>query len=124
METNFAELTAEYRGVPDATVRALRALLATLPHLSLEDIELVLRIIEDNGSQLSKFADEEPLLTLDGVAKELGKDRTTLWRWFKQAPEMRKTLGEITDQPGNPLYSKSAVRSFKGSGGVKRRRKQ
>jgi len=122
METNFDEQNAEYRGVPDATVRTLRALLGTLSHLTLEDIELVLRVIEENDSSAAMLAEEDPLLTLDGVAKELGKDRTTLWRWFKKDPKMRRALGEITEQPGNPLYSKSAVRRFKSSRGVKRRR--
>jgi hypothetical protein len=123
METNLAEKSAKYRGLPDATVRTLRALLGTLSHLTLEDIEIVLHVIEENAPSLDTLAEEDPLLTLDGVAKELGKDRTTLWRWFKKDPRMRRILGEITEQPGNPLYSKSAVRRFKSSGGGSKRKR-
>lgn len=114
MEDNsHGERRSAYRGIPDSLANAIRVLLLALPHIKDDQINLVFRILEDQGDQLPiRIEEDDKLLSLAELSKELGKSRQTVWRMFQEDPDLKKKLlsGYVR---GHPQYSLSKVRIFK-----------
>lgn len=124
------EKSSTYQGIPDAQANAIRALLQTLPHVDEERINLVFRILEegedkdiirklrvldelDERAEDSAVGIDDTCLSLKGLCKELGVDRATMWRRFKENPGLKKRLMSGYAGGGRPKYSLAKVRKFK-----------
>lgn len=121
---------ATYQGIPDAVVLAIRALLQSLPHVDDERIGLVFRILEEgddndiirklrvleeleNRDTPSAIEEDDVCLSQRELCEELEVDRATIWRRFKQNPDLKKKLMSGYAGGGHPKYSSAKVRKFK-----------
>ena len=124
------EKHSTYQGIPDAVVVAIRALLQSLPHVDDERIGLVFRILEESDDNdiirklrvleeledrdtPSAIEEDDVILSQRELCEELGVDRATIWRHFKQNPDLKKKLMSGYTGGGYPKYSSAKVRKFK-----------
>lgn len=121
---------ASYQGIPDAVVLAIRALLQSVPHVDDERLGLVFRILEaDRGNDIirklrvleelenrdtpSAMEEDDVCLSQRELCEELGVDRATIWRRFKENPGLKKKLMAGYTGGGHPKCSLGKVRKFK-----------
>lgn len=129
MANEHEKQSTTYQGIPDVLAAAIKAQLKMLPHVNDERIELVFRILEDKGNEAiirvlraleepdevesSQVEEADSCLSQRELCEELGVDRATMWRRFKENPGLKKRLMSGYTGSGHPKYSLAKVRKFK-----------